>query len=276
MDNSFNQFVPLLLIGAALLLCIGVVSLTTKKMMRERRNPLTRDLLRNPGESLRTQVDDLTYDILDLPFFMLVVPLILYTHVIVANSTTSKPQNRIFLIVIATVIGLAFISYLVLKTIKLVKRRNNLRLALDCEMAVGQELNQLMLHGCRVYHDFPAENFNIDHVIIGPAGVYAVEPKGRAKPDKGGGAGEARVVYDGKSLQFPGWSETEPIAQAKRQAQWLASWVTSAVGRPIPVKPALALPGWFVERKQRDMVVFNSKNPFFLQSLWMVRSCQRI
>lgn len=144
------------------------------------------------------------------------------------------------------------------------RRRNAVSLGLECEMAVGQELNQLMLLGCRVYHDFPAEGFNIDHVVIGPAGVFAVETKGRAKPDKGRGTEDVRVVYDGKSLQFPGWTETKPIAQAKRQAQWLSNWLKSAVGEPIPVLPALALPGWFVIRKDRDMVVFNPKKPDFL------------
>lgn len=131
-------------------------------------------------------------------------------------------------------------------------------------MAVGQELNQLLRLGCHVYHDFPAEKFNIDHIVIGPAGVYAVETKGRAKPDKGRGAEDAKVIYDGKALRYPDWTETKPIAQAKRQAQWLANWLQSAVGQSVSVHPALALPGWFIDRQGRDMVVFNPKNSGFL------------
>lgn len=263
MNFSWIQFVPLMLVGAFILLSLGVLAFATKRMMLGRRNPLTGDLLRNPGESLRPQVDDLTFDILGLGFGFFVVPLVVYTQVVTASYLTKKPPS-LFLMVIMIVIGLAFVSYFAVRIINLMGRRNKLRLGLDCEMAVGQELNQLMLHGCRVYHDFPADNFNIDHVVIGPAGVYAVETKGRAKPDKVLGADGVRVVYDGKSLQFPGWSETEPIAQAKRQAQWLANWLKSAVGQPIVVKPALALPGWYIDRKERDMVVFNSKNSGFL------------
>ncbi len=244
-----------------ILLSLGVLAFATKRMMRGRRNPLTGDLLRNPGESLRPQVDDLTFDILGLGFGFFVVPLVVYTQVVTASYLTKKPPS-LFLLVIMIVIGLTFISYFAVRIIKLMGKRNKLRLGLDCEMAVGQELNQLMLHGCRVYHDFPADNFNIDHVVIGPAGVYAVETKGRAKSEKG--RGTALVVYDGKTLKFPGWSETEPIIQAKRQAQWLANWLTSAVGQPIVVKPALALPGWYIDSKERDMVVFNSKNSGFL------------
>lgn len=263
MNFSWIQFVPLLLVGAFILLSLGILTFATKRMMQGRRNPLTSDLLRNPGESLRPQVDDLTLDILGLSFGFFVVPLVVYTQVVTASYLTKKPPS-LFLMVIMIVIGLAFVSYFAVRIIKLMGKRNKLRLGLDCEMAVGQELNQLMLHGCRVYHDFPAKNFNIDHVVIGPAGVYAVETKGRAKSDKGRGTEEARVVYDGKSLQFPGWNEIEPIAQATRQAQWLANWLTSAVGQPIPVKPALALPGWYVVLKGRGIVVFNPKNPSFL------------
>ncbi len=257
------QFVPLVLVGVFILLSVVVLTYATKRMMRGRWNPLTSDLLRNPGESLRPQVDDFTFDILGLGFGLFVVPFIVYTQVVTASYLTKKPPS-LFLLIFTIVIGLAGVSYLAVQIIKLMGKRNKLRLGLDCEMAVGQELNQLMLHGCRVYHDFPAENFNIDHVVIGPAGVYAVETKGRAKPDKVLGADGVRVVYDGKSLHFPGWSETEPIAQAKRQAQWLANWLKSAVGQPIVVKPALALPGWYIDRKERDVVVFNSKNSSFL------------
>ncbi len=263
MEFHWIQFVPLVLIGAVLALILIVFSFATKRIMRSKKNPLTTDLLRNPGESLRTQVEDLTYDILGEVSTLFVVPFVLYSQVVTVSYLTKKPP-RPFLLVIMSVMGLAVVGYCVVRIIKSMNSRNKVRLGLDCEISVGQELNQLMLHGCRVFHDFPADNFNIDHVVIGPAGVYAIETKGRAKPDKVQGTAGARVVYDGKSLQFPGWSETEPIAQAKRQAQWLANWLKSAVGQPIPVKPALALPGWFIERKERDMVVFNSKNSGFL------------
>jgi hypothetical protein len=50
-----------------------------------------------------------------------------------------------------------------------------------------------------------------------------------------------------------------------RQAQWLARWLTSAVGWDVRVTPALAIPGWFIEHKAFEPVrVFNGKNPAFL------------
>jgi hypothetical protein len=117
-----------------------------------------------------------------------------------------------------------------------------------------------------VYHDFPADKFNIDHVVVSPKGVFAVETKGRSKQDKKRGSGEATVVYDDQVLRFPGWIEKEPLDQSKRQAVWLSQWLSSAVGEQIAVKPVLALPGWFIERKKPspDLILFNGKNPDLL------------
>lgn len=103
----------------------------------------------------------------------------------------------------------------------------------------------------RMFHDVQAGSFNIDHVVVSPAGVFAVETKSRRKPPAGGGAENVKVRYDGKALAFPGWTESEPIAQAERQARWLAEHLRKATGESFPVTPVLALPGWYVENVAR-------------------------
>jgi hypothetical protein len=229
---------------------------------KRRRTPLTRQLLRMPGETLRRKLDDLNDDINAYLLITIDFPL-LYYSVFLANLQSGKISiSSIVIYVLLTVVTVLF---LILKMWKIAKDRTSLRLGLDCELAVGQELNQLMLQGCRVYHDFPAEKFNIDHVVVGTKGVFAVETKGRAKSDKKGGTSEATVTYDGEKLIFPGWSEKEPLDQAKRQAARLSQWLSSAVGEPVSARPALALPGWFIERKKpSDMLIFNGKNPELL------------
>lgn len=263
MTSFIVQLLPALIVFALLMLAAGLLLITRKISRRGRRSPLTSDLLRNPGESLREQVEELNSDLIFNLLIFILIPCLLAIQFLLQDRT--DPQaNTISLMIIYGLSLIGGVLFFIFQVVRIWRKRQDLRLGLECELAVGQQLNQLMLLGCRVYHDFPAEGFNIDHIVIGPAGIYAVETKGRAKPDKGLGTKEAQVVYDGKGLQFPGWSETKPIAQAKRQAQWLANWLKSAVGEPVPVLPALALPGWFVDRKSRDMVVFNPKNPEFL------------
>lgn len=113
------------------------------------------------------------------------------------------------------------------------------------ERVTGMQLNRLLAQGCTVMHDLPAEGFNIDHVVIAPRGVYAVETKSFRKP-KGAGEERHRVGFDGKALRFPDFINTDAPAQAIRQAQWLAREIRSATGTACPVTAALALPGWYI------------------------------
>lgn len=144
--------------------------------------------------------------------------------------------------------------------------RNKLRLGYDCEVYVGQNLmNGLMSHGFKVYHDFPAtDTFNIDHIAVGPTGVFAIETKGRAKQvtiEKD----NWQVTFDGTKLIFPSWTEDRPVIQATAQAKWLSEWLSSATGQPVTVSPVLAIPGWFVKMKgYTGLKIYNGKNPEFL------------
>lgn len=227
----------------------------------QKRNPLTRDLLRSPGYSLRQQVEDITLDgVADVACLMLVPAMAAFVFAMMESP--SRHWGMYAGVVLLLIGGVGFFT---MRLARRWKRLIQLRLALDGEMATGEELNQLMLSGWRVFHDVQADGFNIDHVVVGPAGVFAVETKTRAKPASRGGAKTATVMYDGDRLHFPGWQGRGPLEQAKRQAEWLRKWLTSAVGEPVGVTPVLALPGWFVERNGAgDVIVINPKETRFL------------
>jgi hypothetical protein len=148
------------------------------------------------------------------------------------------------------------------QVVRAVKRLRNINLGLDAEAAVGQELNCLMLDGFRVFHDVRGDGpYNVDHVVVGPQGVFAIETKGRAKPLRGEAGDAHRVEYDGSKLRFPGWTEAGPLEQAKRNAEWLRKWLSSAVGTDVDVRPVLMLPGWYIERtKPPGIAVLNGVN----------------
>lgn len=84
--------------------------------------------------------------------------------------------------------------YFMWKAVTLVRRRRDLRIGMAGEMAAGEELNRLMFDGYHVYHDFPAVRFNIDHILVGPPGVFAVETKARSKGSRGKRIDEAKVI----------------------------------------------------------------------------------
>jgi len=230
-----------------------------RQRRRTRRSPLTSDLLRSPGASLREQLDDLQQAMVVDVVALIIGPTVLFAFFFLRTSLGGRPPPT-WELTIALIGILGFTIYQARSLRQRANARDSLRLGLDAEVAVGQELDQLMRRGAFVFHDLPADKFNLDHVVIAPQGIFAVETKGYAKPDRGKGKADVTVVFDGQALRFPTWTTRKELDQAERQARWLANWLTSATASPIQVVPVLALPGWFVDRQGRGSVrVFSGR-----------------
>lgn len=250
---------------------LGVLFLSLqwfKWRRRGKRNPICRDILRGPGESLRSKIALLDEQLNDLLLvftaIMMGVMSLLFTPFLKHNRPPGLIDISLAAILLAILLPVPIIKFL-----RRIGERAKYRLGLDAELSVGRELNHVMREGFYVYHDFFETHNNIDHVVVGPTGVFAVETKGRAKPDKGRGEMDAKVIYDGKALSFPdNHNESEPIKQARKQAATLSKWLTSAVGEPVKVRPVLALPGWFVERKKPDdLIILYGKSDNYARAL---------
>lgn len=83
--------------------------------------------------------------------------------------------------------------------------RANARDGLVAEQMTGLMLNRLIGPDCIVAHDLPCDGFNIDHVVISPRGVYAVETKSFRKKKAPREDGQYKVTFDGNALIFPTW-----------------------------------------------------------------------
>lgn len=229
-----------------------------KKARQSRRSPIGISLLRGPGHSLRQEIEtatnDLTWDVV----LLMVVPLMALT-LFLAQSVLG-PARLEHLGLLYGLCATGFIGYMLRKLVKAGVHLDHLKAGYDAELAVGQELDQLMRQGAATFHDVPGERFNIDHVVVAAEGVFAVETKGFTKPNQGRGKADATATFDGNSLKFPTWTTKDPIEQAERQASWLAGWLGRATGSPVTVQPVVALPGWFVERTGRGRVrVFSGR-----------------
>jgi hypothetical protein len=150
------------------------------------------------------------------------------------------------------------------KAIAMLMRYRNDILGFKGERAVGEELNKLMLDGCLVYHDVPGEGaWNVDHVVVAPTGVYAIETKTRSKDRCNKDRKDYEVIYDGKTLQYPNWNDTHGLDQAKANARWLAKHLSNALAEEIKVTPILTLPGWLVTNRVKpagnELRVLNHK-----------------
>lgn len=262
--NVLYALIPALLLILGLGGVVAWAQWQKRRYEAKRRSPLTAKLLRAPGGSIREELEELGVDMDGWLMIAAVGPVTVFA-IHLAQSYLGGISESPLRVIVTAFSALALVVISTVKIQGLQARRRQLRCGMEAELAVGQELDQLMRRGAVVFHDFPAEGFNIDHVVVAKSGVFAVETKGRTKTISNRGKNEATVSYDGKVLQFPDWVEREPIEQARRQAKWLAKWLTSAVGEKVHVKPVVALPGWFVERLARnDVTVINGKEAHIL------------
>src|SRR5690606_36507842 len=125
--------------------------------------------LRSPGQSLKERIEEITEKITDYLLFMFMGPLALYAIVVSQYLTSTPPSPFLLILYLGVALGLSV--FFSLKIFRLMRTRTHYRLGYDCELMVGQGLHTLLEKGFRVFHDFPADGFNIDHIAIGPTGV---------------------------------------------------------------------------------------------------------
>lgn len=233
-------------------LSVGIILLIRKKLRSHNVSPLTADLLRPAGHTLQQQIQDLEIDLFSQIIFTPLVMVIIGFYVLLQHYT----QNTAITSQVLLFIGIAMLgifTYGTAKTYKTAKRLQHLKLGYSCELAVAQELDHIVRppqHPYRVYHDIPFDNFNIDHLIICPNGVFVIETKGRSKPINDG-AKQFKVRVENDALHFPNHTETEPLEQVRRNVTSVRNWLNSATGNDIPVGGILVLPGWFVDLRQK-------------------------
>ncbi|MGH8274001.1 MAG: nuclease-related domain-containing protein [Gammaproteobacteria bacterium] len=232
---------------------------------RKRRSPLTSSLMRLAGYSTGKMADDMTLNLTIYLAFLPAFPLMLLGLQAVRAYQQGWPSFWAHEGFLYTGVAIAGVLVFTALSVWQFKRRQKVLEGLEAEIAVAQELDWLKARSCSVFHDLPANKFNIDHVVVGPAGVFAVETKSRLKPVTGSGRRDATVTFDGARLRFPGWSEVKPLQQAAWQARWLSGFLSKATGEAVRAIPTLALPSWFVEKTgSTEVMVINSKNCTFM------------
>ena len=140
---------------------------------------------------------------------------------------------------------------------RLLRARLDYQLGMDGERQTAQALQPLLAEGYELFHDLEftdptGKHFNIDHVLLGPAGVVAIETRARSKDAAGKGSQSTKVRYDGQKLIYPNVTETHGLEQALANAKFLSRELTSHTGEPVFVRPAISLPGWFVDQLAKD------------------------
>jgi hypothetical protein len=118
-----------------------------------------------------------------------------------------------------------------------------------------RQLDKLERAGYRAVHDIaiPGTEDQIDHLVIGPAGVFAIDSE----------AWDKRLpvrTRNGRQLWHGPFSMKDRLEHARGESEWAAKRLSGALGAPVTVRPAMAVYGpkihWDVANI-RDVDVFS-------------------
>lgn len=220
-----------------------------------KKSPLKDNPLRNPGQSL-----DETIQILMDEDISAAIAVMMFCIVLTGYEWWRWYAQIPYHPWIMTLLCSGTILYCIFRLYTFKQQIKTLRLARDGEKAVGQYLESLRETGHRVFHDVIGNHFNLDHVIVGPKGIFTIETKTFSKP----ASGQAHIDFNGTTLTANGYRpDRNPITQSLAQANWLSELIKESTGHQHSVKPVVVFPGWFIrtspEAKSSNVWVLNPK-----------------
>ncbi|MEM6428576.1 MAG: nuclease-related domain-containing protein [Deinococcota bacterium] len=205
--------------------------------------------LRYPGQSIQMKMDDISID-LDGDAVAIIAALI---TCFISWYNYFFPSSRFVFAISMSILAFGFSGVLVPTGILRWRKILRLRDARNGERIVAEHLNQLMADGYTVLHDIPCHEskkrkrkviFNIDHLLVEPAGIFAVETKTMRKLDNGK---DYKLTFNGKEiLRFGKPLKHDPIKQSVDQARWLENELLNSTNKRFNVTPVVTFPGWYM------------------------------
>jgi hypothetical protein len=138
--------------------------------------------------------------------------------------------------VVYSTLAAIVLIYAAIRMLLLWPRVRALKRSRDREKIVEQFRDPLRQRGYRIFHHVAGKGFDLDCVLIGPAGIFTVETQSRHTAIKG----DAPVIFEAEKIRVNGFEpEGDAIAKAKRHAKWLRGLLTEGTNREFTVHPVI-------------------------------------
>ncbi len=205
-------------------------------------SPVGEKMLRPAGYSLRLRLVEIEESLglylvqsFCVPIILGFMPIALFQEVYSSESWVAITGLPFAMMVI--IAGWIIGFHLCLKKFRL---SANCELGLRGEELVGQKLNPLYQKGYRIFHDFPVfgrkKISNIDHIVLGPNGIFVIETKMRRKHTKLKTAQEShKVEYNGEELIYPHYKDRDGVGQTEANVKYLKEFLWMRTGKRLPV-----------------------------------------
>ena len=235
-----------------------------RRLRSSRRSPLTADLLRPPAHSVRLRFEAVSENVDEHALILVIAPVVLYAAYVTAlvlDPHRSAPSPVLFVVVtVALAIGRASscddsrfgsTAFEWASTPRWRSVRNS-------TSSCVRELTYFTMY----------QRTLSTLITLSFAKRACLPLKRRGAPNLRRAAVERMVAWLGwRSPPVPDWSESSPLEQTRRQAAWVARWLTAATGATVSAQPVLALPGWWIDQTgTSDVRVINGKRPQHLLS----------
>lgn len=201
--------------------------------------------MRLPGQSVDSSLQDFVLDKMLTPLVLALVFVILAAleWLRFLQKTSLMPWHFTGI----AIVSVAWAAWKVRGAMKIARLMKQGR---DGERLVAQYLEHFRKLGFAVFHDVPNGDSNIDHVLIGPQGIYSIETKTLSKPERG----DCRITVAADGIRANGHLlERNPLIQAKAQARWLYSFFAETGYKPF-IQPVVVFPEWFIESHDRQAI----------------------
>lgn len=169
------------------------------------------------------------------------------------------PDWQLYLVLTVLVAAAMFIVYRLFRTFATWHEIQFLR---DANIAVGHELQRVAAAQGRAYHDVATPNGYIDHVLVGPSGVYAINVVARRHLKKGA------VCLKGNNLHFSNGGKTLSIVKIVAAAKRMQKEFCSIAGKNIRVRSVIAVPGWNIQDQTSNEYLLVNERTLPMISGW--------
>lgn len=211
---------------------------------KEKARSIGATIKRLPGQALREEREKLIDSLINDPAaYMLAGWIVL---VLECFHVLGKIQPSIW---IGVIIAFCTTIYAVRRMLRAKREIRHYRKGEEGELIVAQAIEQSLIpKGYVVFHDIQLEKdgkrSNVDHLLIGENGIFAIETKTYRKPNNR----SPEVRYDGRELLWGGIKhirngESE-IDMARRHARDAKVLIEELTGLNVYVHPVLCAVGW--------------------------------
>ena len=153
--------------------------------------------------------------------------------------------------VFMTILLVVFSVRAFVKIRKLNRQIKNHRKGLDGERYVGTKLERLSSNSTFVFHDVVCGKFNIDHVIISTKGIFTIDTKNWALPDRDYNKADF-IFKDGELIDSTGVLQSDLMHKIESQGRWLEGKINEWTKNRYPVYRVGIMIGAYVDNINKD------------------------